>query len=274
MKKRIIMRDISKLKPNRRQSVLFRDLSESELEALAADLKKNGLVSPIEILPDGTIICGHQRVLAAKRLSWTEIRCWVRDDLAKAGDEAVERRLIEDNFNRRQLGRLEIGRCYKRLRDLERGNGRRTWNGQGELCNFLAKRFDLSGRTLDRYAKILDAPLEIQRAFEADKLPLVLAARFPGLPEGIQRKIVATIKAGQNPKKLFEDYAKAEDPSRAADSVSGHLTRTIEHDVKVLQGLFNATRYGTQERCLRDLRNGQNLIAGALRQIEHKRGTK
>ena len=44
-----------------------------------------------------------------------EIRCWVRDDLAKAGDAAFERRLIEDNFNRRQLGRLEIARAYRRL---------------------------------------------------------------------------------------------------------------------------------------------------------------
>ena len=56
---------ISKLKEHPKQTALFGNVSDAELAALVADIKANGLHDPVEILPDGVIVAGHQRVRAA-----------------------------------------------------------------------------------------------------------------------------------------------------------------------------------------------------------------
>jgi ParB family chromosome partitioning protein len=52
---------ISKLRPHPRQAECFSNLSDVELKELAASMRRWGLLQPIHILPDGTIIGGHQR---------------------------------------------------------------------------------------------------------------------------------------------------------------------------------------------------------------------
>jgi len=74
-------------------------------------MDEEGQIEPIEITPGYLVICGHLRIEAAKRLGWTEISAWIRRDLAEAGDEAVEKRLIEGNLVRRQLTDLDCARA-------------------------------------------------------------------------------------------------------------------------------------------------------------------
>ena len=52
-------RPISSLKPHPRQDEYFAPASEAEIERLAEDIKVSGLVTPVRILRDGTIVCGH-----------------------------------------------------------------------------------------------------------------------------------------------------------------------------------------------------------------------
>ncbi len=77
-KRRIEYREITKLKPHPLQATFFRDLSDVELQALADDIEKNELKDPPEILPDGTIICGNQRIRAYQLLERETIPCWIR----------------------------------------------------------------------------------------------------------------------------------------------------------------------------------------------------
>jgi ParB-like chromosome segregation protein Spo0J len=93
-----------------RQAAMFGDLPEEEIRALAEDMARNGQRQPVEIRPDGTIIAGHQRVLAAKLLGWTEIDVIVRYDLEEQGDAAVEAYFVGDNLFRRQLSPLATSR--------------------------------------------------------------------------------------------------------------------------------------------------------------------
>jgi len=188
-------RSLSSLQPHPQQAALFPPLSDLELKALANDIERNGLQQPVEILPDGTIICGHQRVAAAKLLGWAEIDCNIRTDLAEAGDEAVEQRLIEDNLHRRQLDELGVARIYRHLK--QQRPGKRAGNGAGNLRDELAKRFDGSGRTLDRWAKVLNADPAVQEAVSQRRLTLSEANRIAVLPAKEQRKIVAGLAKGR-----------------------------------------------------------------------------
>ncbi len=81
----IISFAIPDLKTNPDQAGLFTDLPDSQMSDLATDMELNGQQTAIEILPDGTIICGQQRVRAAKKLGWTHIKARIRHDLAKEG---------------------------------------------------------------------------------------------------------------------------------------------------------------------------------------------
>jgi len=110
---------IADLKPHPKQAEFFNDLPDVELQNLMASIERNGLEQPIEILPDATIIKGHQRLLACTQLGWTEVPVRIRDDLV-GNDAEVEYELISDNVDRRQLDPVDIAICCKRLQQLER----------------------------------------------------------------------------------------------------------------------------------------------------------
>lgn len=191
----IIARKLDCLKPHPQQKELFPPLSDIELQCLADDLKKNGLRYPAEILPDGTIVCGHQRVAAAKLLGWAEIDCIVRHDLAAAGNDAIERHLIDDNLNRRQLAELDIARIYRHLK--ERRISKRTRNGAGDWRDNVGKRFGMTGRTLARWAQVLDAVPGVQQALSQRMLNLTQAIKVASLPPKKQQEIVVGLAAGK-----------------------------------------------------------------------------
>ena len=95
--------NIMDLKPHPRRSEFSDDLPCHLLQQLAQSMEEHGLMRPLEILPDGTIVCGHQRVRAAKHLGWKEIDVCVNHALAAQGNIAIEKRMIEDNEFRRML---------------------------------------------------------------------------------------------------------------------------------------------------------------------------
>ena len=204
-KNQIVTRKLAALKPHSKQAGLFGNMSAVELDELAADLDRNGLLHEVEILPDGTIIAGHQRVRAAKKLGWTKIKCWVRADLAEAGDEAVELRLIEDNLNRRQLGLLAQIRCYVRAKELAQSGQSSGNQVRGDVRDQIAKRFNKSGRTLDRWAALLRVPIELQRAVDAGQVPIVAASKVAGLDKDLQKRVTKRIRAGEPPDQVVKE---------------------------------------------------------------------
>ena len=159
---------INELKEHPRQRELFEDLSDGELDELATSLDSDGLKNPVEILPDGTIVCGHQRIRAAKKLGWDEIDVVVRHDLS--GEGAILAELIRDNLDRRHLSEFDIARPYDELRKLAKAAGK--LRGQGTLRDQLAKRFGpgFSGRKLDRLKRLLELPAEFQNFIRRGQL--------------------------------------------------------------------------------------------------------
>ena len=80
-----------------KQAELFGDVSEQKLQDLAESLEHDGLRQPVDILPNGVFVDGHQRLGAAKRIGWRHIEVNIFHDLAGAGEEAVEERMIKSN---------------------------------------------------------------------------------------------------------------------------------------------------------------------------------
>ncbi|MBA4105995.1 MAG: hypothetical protein C0485_09570 [Pirellula sp.] len=172
---------------------VFSDPSNEEIDRLAADVKARGLQHKIEITPDDVIIAGRKRWLALMSLGWESAFCRVRNDLAAKGELAIVEYIILDNLARRQHGQLETARAY---RALKQSRDRSGVKGGQDLRDVLAVHFHLSGGSLDRLCRILDAPRAVQDAFDKGELRLVDAAKVGRISRDKQDKIVAEIDSG------------------------------------------------------------------------------
>lgn len=186
------------LKPHPLQGQYFEDLSDDALAAVAADIKANGLKEKIEILPDGTILSGHQRRRALMSLGRTETKVKVRHDLA--GDAAAaEDYFLKANMLRRHLDPLSQARVALRRFAIEKGREAAKMIGPDEQTarDRVGKTLGMSGRNLQRYWNVLKAPHEVQEAFRAGELTLNEATRVGLLTAATQAHIAQRICNGE-----------------------------------------------------------------------------
>jgi ParB-like chromosome segregation protein Spo0J len=85
------IKDINWLKPSPTNS---KKHPQSQIEKLARSIAKHGIANTIQAEPDGTIIAGHGRWLAAKHLGWTSVNVIIRTDLTK--EQAMALRIADN----------------------------------------------------------------------------------------------------------------------------------------------------------------------------------
>lgn len=90
-KQEIVYLPVTKLKPYKNNP---RKISAQAVDAVCQAITDVGFRRPIDILPDGTIINGHTRWKAAKKLGLTEVPCIICSDL---DDPKVRKWRLEDN---------------------------------------------------------------------------------------------------------------------------------------------------------------------------------
>jgi ParB/RepB/Spo0J family partition protein len=256
-------RPILRLIPHPRQQEIFPSPSPREVEELAADLKRNGQLTPVEILPDGTIIAGHKRVAAARLLEWSEVEVWVRHDLADDPSLATHR-LVEDNLNRRQLGALSLARCYKVIKsECQSHRKRLTGKDRRDLRDDIGQRLGCSGRTLDRYLRVLeDTPREVQDAVEHKLLSLTHAEKVAGMPPRQRDRIAAEMRAGGKPSEVVRRHLR--------HSIAGDRQRTgtIAHVLRAAENLVVAAEAVRTPFSPILSRQGQDILASAKAAID------
>ena len=214
----VIQWKVADLRESPYQQQLFGDLPDGPFDELAVDMEKHGQRDPVEIHRDGTIIDGHQRWRVAVKLGWPEVAVVVRDDLAAAGDEAVQSYMLSVNLARRQMDILAIARAYRRMKQLERGWDRDEFDVSSaqDLRDKLAKRLgNRSGRTLDRYLRLLETPREVQDAYTRHELPMGTALKVVRLSDEAKAGIAAAIRQGQPAKEAIAAYFEARRSSPA-----------------------------------------------------------
>ena len=91
-----------------------RDTQQRNVEELARSIAAVGLVNPITVTQDNTLIAGLHRLEAAKLLGWTEIECTVSD----ADGLQAELAEIDENFVRAGLSHRELGDLLLRRKEL------------------------------------------------------------------------------------------------------------------------------------------------------------
>ena len=91
-----------------------RETSLSGVDELARSISEVGLLNPITVDPNHTLIAGLHRLEAAKCLGWTEIECTV------CGLEGLQAELaeIDENVVRTALSTIEYGELLERRKEI------------------------------------------------------------------------------------------------------------------------------------------------------------
>ena len=103
-----------------------RDTQPKNVEELARSIAVVGLMNPITVTQDNTLIAGLHRLEAAKLLGWTEIECVV----SEADGLQAELAEIDENFVRAGLSHRELGDLLLRRKELYEAIHPETRQGQ------------------------------------------------------------------------------------------------------------------------------------------------
>ena len=103
-----------------------RDIQQRNVEELVRSIAAVGLMNPITVTQDNTLIAGLHRLEAAKLLGWTEIECTVSD----ADGLQAELAEIDENFVRAGLSHRELGDLLLRRKELYEAIHPETRQGQ------------------------------------------------------------------------------------------------------------------------------------------------
>ena len=231
-----------------------RDTQQRNVEELARSIAAVGLMNPITVTQDNTLIAGLHRLEAAKLLGWTEIECTVSD----ADGLQAELAEIDENFVRAGLSHRELGDLLLRRKELyeaihpETRQGQR--NGQtaknDNLTVLAAKPFSedtadklgISKRTVERLVQTAanltpEAKKTIRDA--GDKITKGDALKISKLPPDQQAEAAAVLTiAPPTPKKqgmMDGEAALREFTSLCSRYVSG--IKSLHHRAGIFAGM-------------------------------------
>lgn len=108
-----------------------RAVDESKVRELAQSMSEVGLINPITVTQDKTLITGAHRLAAAKLLGWTEIEATV-SELEGIRAELAE---IDENLMRNELHTLARGNSFRRRDELLEQIGMRWSNGTNQYTS-------------------------------------------------------------------------------------------------------------------------------------------
>ena len=91
-----------------------RNTDPDGVKDLAKSISEVGLLNPITITADKTLIAGCHRLEAAKMLGWTEIECTV----CNVSGLQAELAEIDENFVRTNLSPIEFGDLLLRRKEI------------------------------------------------------------------------------------------------------------------------------------------------------------
>ena len=86
------------------------------LDELCASIQTVGLLQPITITPDGTLVCGARRLAAVRKLGWNRIKVWINSTISTRLAEVLAEQ--HENTTRKPLTPTEAAALYAELRQL------------------------------------------------------------------------------------------------------------------------------------------------------------
>ena len=244
------MMKIEDLKPHKRNSEFFDDMTGEKWQEFLDSIKTSGVIEPIVVTQDKVIVSGHQRVRACKELGIKEILAEVR---VYEDEDKIIKDLLETNIRQRgDIGGSSI-KLGRRIKELERiygiregriGNTRSSNGTLGEsqmTQQELAEKLGIDINTLKRAKSLTNLSPEIQQLIEQGTISPSTAARLvaklsPKEQEALIINLPATQKYTQSQVQSYIDQLK-----QANNQIDGYKMKAdredeLKREVNRLQG--------------------------------------
>lgn len=185
------------LKPHPKNRVFFPDYPREGLwREMVADIKENGIINPLIVAEDYTVLAGHLRLEIAKEIGFTHVKV-DRKELPPESDYAISL-MIRENLFRRHLSEMQIVKLIDVLKEqygIKKGGDRRSKEAQeSKGQNVLLKIAEVLGigeRQVKRLDKLNDLIPELQSLVDSGKLGVTAAYTWAFFPPEIQRALFA-----------------------------------------------------------------------------------
>ena len=198
-----------KINPGRRNA------EPKAIKELSKSIVAVGLMNPITVTQDNTLIAGLHRLEAAKSLGWTEIEC------NSVGMSSLQAELaeIDENIVRTNLSRQELGEQFLRRKEIYEmlhpetkagaaqaaGMNRAIGNNVGDKLASKTKSFvedtsektGMSKRTVSRLLQIANnMTQDAKRIVQASDIPQDTALKISRLPSDQQAEAASLLATG------------------------------------------------------------------------------
>lgn len=262
----------------------FGDIAE-----LAADIRDNGLISPIVVNKDYVLLAGERRLRAVKQLGWPQVEVRMMDTRDAEHELNIE---ISENDVRKAFSKSErVDYMYRLMRiEKEKARERMTAGGQqifaegdkGQARDKTAAAFGVSGETMRKEMQIVEnkdlLPPEDFADWDEGKLSTNKAyqqmkARMKQLEEENEKlhddnKILARRSAQEpvimeKPVEIVpEDYREVKSKAKAYDAETKRLNGKLEEAYRERNELEDKIRE-LQEQTAREQTNN-DTVASAI----------
>ena len=105
--------NVNKIKKNPLNAKYFDNVDGKEMTQLAEDIKKRGILVPLVMKSDGTLLAGHTRLLIAKSIGMKTVP--VQMVMGKIGNDEETQFIVKDNLLRRHLTSYQRQAIYEKM---------------------------------------------------------------------------------------------------------------------------------------------------------------
>lgn len=153
----------------------FDDAKDAAFENLKDSIKTLGVLTPLRVAPDMTILSGHQRWKACMELGVDTVPCIVSEDAMDEDTKEIE--LIASNFGRLKNDPIKQAKMiqeYERLNGVHRGRRSPEETGNNSLISKsqqqIADELGVDVTTLRNLKRLNTLPEEFQQLIQDGKL--------------------------------------------------------------------------------------------------------
>lgn len=173
MSEQVVMIDPRVLKDHPRNSEFFDNVEGPEFDRLVESISDHGVLTPLRVTKDMTIISGHQRKRAAIKAECFEVPVIVD---GSEDDSDVLMKLIETNFGRMKNDPIKQAKWlkeYEQLRGVRQGQGKGQSRGHsdpGVTQEDIANELGVSATTIKRLKRLLTLDPDFQQLISEERI--------------------------------------------------------------------------------------------------------
>lgn len=176
------------------KNVLFRELTEKEMEELKSSIQEVGLLEPLVVVQEGEqyrLISGHQRKKALEELGMDKVAV----NIVTLEDEDEELALIHANIKQRKLNDMELARVIRTEKEIIQQKIKKgTLKNQGRAIEQVATHLEISKEKAKRLDRLNHLIPELQDLVSQGKITTGKAQEIGLLDTETQKLLYSSLK--------------------------------------------------------------------------------